>query len=156
MCCLICTSLQKLKEFFEEHTAERELLRHDNPLHRHQTAAHLKHVPAYLKDPSIIRESSNVGAGHAAMLARAAKRRKKAGVAQAADESNSADPLKAVTGFAKAPKSGKQLDEELTEMEKRAEVKGKKEAKAKAKAAGPAALPKANVRKNVRAFKRRR
>jgi len=32
----------------------RVLLRHDKPLHRTAQADHLKHVPAYLKDPSIV------------------------------------------------------------------------------------------------------
>ncbi|KAG1675398.1 hypothetical protein FOA52_012317 [Chlamydomonas sp. UWO 241] len=146
----------KLKEYFEEHAAERQLLRHDKPLHKTPQAAHLKHVPAYLKDPSIIHDRSEVGAGGRAAAAQAhagrvAKRRKKGGVD---GDDGSSDPLKGLSGFAKAAK--RQDDDELTAMEKRAGKKGAKAAKKAAKLAGPAVVPKANVRKNVRVFKKRR
>jgi ATP-dependent RNA helicase DDX56/DBP9 len=40
---------QRLKEYFEDHAADKVLLRHDKPLHKTVQAPHLKHVPAYLK-----------------------------------------------------------------------------------------------------------
>lgn len=41
----------RLKAHFEAHPGDLALLRHDKPLHRAPPPAHLKHLPAYLKDP---------------------------------------------------------------------------------------------------------
>ncbi|GAX72585.1 hypothetical protein CEUSTIGMA_g41.t1 [Chlamydomonas eustigma] len=153
---------EKLKEYFEEHAAEKTLLRHDKPLHKTVQAAHLKHVPAYLKDPSVITERSWVGAGGVQSVADRARRpggknnrerRKGGNLKESGMLGSSKDPLKEVTGFAKAPKrGGGGQEDELTEMEKRAMAAGKKEAKLKAKLSGAPPVPKVNVRK----FKRRR
>jgi hypothetical protein len=40
---------ERLASYFEEHAAEKALLQHDKPLAAAPTAAHLKHLPAYLK-----------------------------------------------------------------------------------------------------------
>lgn len=155
---------EKLKDYFEEHAAEKVLLRHDKPLHKAAQAPHLRHIPAYLKDPSIITERSSVGAGgRQPVIGSRSKRRKLSGgggkgaegKAKVAKDAAAAlvDPLKAMTGFAKVPKRGADAEEELTEMEKRATLKGKKDAKKRAKLEGvPTGGPKSNIRK----FKRRR
>ncbi|GFH26377.1 uncharacterized protein HaLaN_24519, partial [Haematococcus lacustris] len=46
------------EEYFEEHQAERALLRHDKTLHKVVQAPHLSHIPAYLKDASLIKHAS--------------------------------------------------------------------------------------------------
>jgi hypothetical protein len=44
----------KLKSYFEEHDAEKQLLKHDRELHKKPQAAHLKHIPAYMQDPAMV------------------------------------------------------------------------------------------------------
>ncbi|KAJ9528986.1 hypothetical protein QJQ45_000556 [Haematococcus lacustris] len=177
----------KLKDYFEEHQAERALLRHDKTLHKVVQAPHLSHIPAYLKDASLIKHASLTGNTGRAPLANRKKRKLPppaaahvegsaasgpdgavgpgAGAAAAPGRSGGAgakvDPLKAVKGFVKAARSGAHVDEELTEMEKRAMAQGKKEAKQRAKQLG---VPRAGLaakgakphKGNVRKFKRRR
>ncbi|KAL6753625.1 DEAD-domain-containing protein [Haematococcus lacustris] len=177
----------KLKDYFEEHQAERALLRHDKTLHKVVQAPHLSHIPAYLKDASLIKHASVTGNTGRAPLANRKKRKLPppaaahvegsaasgpdgavgpgAGAAAALGRSGGAgakvDPLKAVKGFVKAARSGAHVDEELTEMEKRAMAQGKKEAKQRAKQLG---VPRAGLatkgvkphKGNVRKFKRRR
>uniref|UniRef100_A0A7S0S3C6 RNA helicase n=1 Tax=Chlamydomonas leiostraca TaxID=1034604 RepID=A0A7S0S3C6_9CHLO len=158
---------ERLKEYFEEHAAERTLLRHDKALHKTPQAAHLKHVPAYLRAPGTVAEKSFTGNAGRAPLSHKKARKLPGGKAAAlagtssnklgavGDASGREDPLKAVKGFVRAPRrGGSHADEELTELEKRAMEKGRKEAKKKAKAEGGIVqhVPKGNVRK----FKRRR
>ncbi|KAG2439321.1 hypothetical protein HXX76_004680 [Chlamydomonas incerta] len=155
---------ERLKEYFEDHAAEKALLRHDKPLAAAPAAAHLKHMPAYLKDPTLITEASEVGGRRQrAQMSAAKKRRLKSGMARGP----AGDPLKAAGGgaaaagavaaaekasvFVRAPKKGtSHLNEEMTEMEKRALVKGKAEAKKRRKLEGPAPVPKFNVKKKRR------
>jgi ATP-dependent RNA helicase DDX56/DBP9 len=47
----------------------RQLLRHDKPLHKVQPAAHLKHIPSYLKDAAAAGGRSSVGGPPGALLA---------------------------------------------------------------------------------------
>lgn len=137
-----------LKDYFEEHAAEKQLLRHDKPLHKIVPAPHLKHVPAYLKDASIISaDRSFVKSGPRYEVGASKKRRKIEGKEKAA----AADPLKAIVpGFVKVPKRGGNVEEDLTEMEKRATIKAKKDAKLRAKKLGLPPVPKCNVRKFTR------
>ncbi|PNW75448.1 hypothetical protein CHLRE_12g526850v5 [Chlamydomonas reinhardtii] len=155
---------ERLKEYFEDHAAEKALLRHDKPLAAAPAAAHLKHMPAYLKDPSLITEASEVGGRRQrAQMSAAKKRRLHSGMARGP----AGDPLKAAGGgggaaggaaavenasvFVRAPKKGtSHLNEEMTEMEKRALEKGKAEAKKRRKLEGPAPVPKFNVKKKRR------
>ena len=44
---------ERLQSHFEAHPDDLALLQHDKPLHRTAPAAHLKHIPAYLKDPTV-------------------------------------------------------------------------------------------------------
>lgn len=127
------------------------LLRHDKPLAAAPAASHLKHLPAYLKDPSLITERSETGSRGPGALPKGKKRKLAAG---------QGDPLKAAGAgaggeggsvFVRAPKKGtSHLNEELTEMEKRAMEAAKKEAKKRKKVEGPAPVPKFNVRKRRR------
>ncbi|GLC37850.1 hypothetical protein PLESTB_001483000 [Pleodorina starrii] len=155
---------ERLKEYFEDHAAEKVLLRHDKPLAAAPAATHLKHLPAYLKDPALITERSETGhRGHKGSLPAAKRRRLAAGMAKGPG----GDPLKAAGGggggagggdgtsgasvFVRAPKKGaSHLNEELTEMEKAAMAAAKKEAKKRAKMEGPPPVPKFNVRKRRR------
>lgn len=140
---------ETLKGYFEEHAAEKQLLRHDKPLHKIVQAPHLKHVPAYLKDSSVIsKDRSFVKAGPRFEVGASKKRRKLDGKA-AKEALETGDPLKTIAGFVKVPKRGG-VEEEMTEMEKRATVKAKKDAKARAKKQGLPPVPKANVRKFTR------
>ncbi|KAG2498899.1 hypothetical protein HYH03_003090 [Edaphochlamys debaryana] len=139
---------ERLKEYFEDHAAEKVLLRHDKPLASAPAASHLKHLPAYLKDPSLITQRSETGSGrgHKGQMSAAKKRRLNAGMAKGP----SGDPLKAAgTGgsvFLRAPKKGEShLNEELTDMEKRAMEAAKREAKKRKKLEGPAVVPKFNA-----------
>ncbi|GFR43951.1 hypothetical protein Agub_g5092, partial [Astrephomene gubernaculifera] len=136
---------ERLKEYFEDHAAEKALLRHDKPLAAAPAAAHLKHLPAYLKDPALITERSETGNKGRAPLPASKKRRLHAGMAKGP----AGDPLKALGSgagagagagapsgsvFVRAPKKGaSHLNEELTEMEKRAMEAGKAEAKKRRK-----------------------
>lgn len=89
---------KRLASFFEERPADLQLLRHDRPVAASAAAGaaapHLKHLPAYLRDPSL-QGKSFVGSsglpGGGFMPHR--KRKKTAGV----------DPIK---GFMRAPKRG--------------------------------------------------
>lgn len=90
---------KKLQSFFEERPGDLALLRHDRSLRAHGAAGaaapHLKHVPAYLRDPSLQGESF-VGDGRRTNLEGHLplhKRRK----------TSSMDPIK---GFVRAPKRG--------------------------------------------------
>uniref|UniRef100_A0A383WG42 RNA helicase n=1 Tax=Tetradesmus obliquus TaxID=3088 RepID=A0A383WG42_TETOB len=157
---------EKLADYFEEHEAERALLKHDKPMHRKAgNAPHLKHVPAYLKDPAAV-AAAQAAAAAAAAVAAAQRRPKQKGPKN--KRVKRADPLKAVGDaaaaapaaagapgaaaaappaaaaggvFMRAPKKGgSAVDEELTELEKRALAKPLKPSKAKALAGvgGPA------------------
>jgi hypothetical protein len=100
------------------------------------SASHLKHVPGYLRDPSLQGTSFVGNKGNGVLPLR--KKRK----------TDKIDPVK---GFMKAPKKG---DHEPTEMELRAEKAGGKERKKLKKSGklpGEATFdPKRNVRKNKR------
>ncbi|MEW5299598.1 MAG: hypothetical protein WDW36_002597 [Sanguina aurantia] len=135
----------KLKEYFEDHGAERLLLRHDKALHKAPQAPHLKHIPAYIRDPSVITERSSAGGAGRGVLGRKKQRSQDAG----------RDPLKAAgTGFLKAPKKGGAANEQLTDIERKAAKKGRKDAKIRAKTE-VAPVYKGNVRKQSNNFKRR-
>ena len=132
---------KRLAAFFEERPNDLKLLRHDRPMAASAAAGaaapHLKHLPAYLRDPSLQGKSfiGGGGADRSGFLPQR-KRRKIEGV----------DPVK---GFAKAPKRGGDRLEAPTELELRAEAAAKKERKALKKKTGLAAefAPKKNVRK---------
>lgn len=49
-----------VQDYFEDHQAEQKLLRHDKPLHKTGQAPHLKHIPAYLRDPAMVTGKSMV------------------------------------------------------------------------------------------------
>lgn len=139
---------KRLASFFEERPADLQLLRHDRPIAASATAGaaapHLKHLPAYLRDPTLQGSSfvGNGGGGYNNARGRIAKKRKAhAGI----------DPVK---GFVKAPKKGRDRLEEPTEMELRAEEAGKKERKALKKKGGIETSYVA--KKNVRRFKGRK
>jgi ATP-dependent RNA helicase DDX56/DBP9 len=143
---------ETLKSYFEEHAAEKQLLRHDKPLHKLVQAPHLKHVPAYLKDTSIIsKDRSFVKVGPMHDVGASKKRRKVDGRA-AKEALENGDPLKSVSavGFIKVPKRGGNVEEDLTEMEKRATIRAKKDAKIRAKSKGLPPVPKTNVKKFTR------
>lgn len=128
---------QRLAAFFEEHPQDLNLLKHDKPLAATgaaAAAAHLKHIPAYLRDPTLQGRSFVGNAGRGVLPAR--KRRKTEGL----------DPVK---GFVRAPRKGGDANEEETELEKAAAQWGKKHRKKAGKAARAAEFtPKQNVRKN--------
>ena len=128
---------KKLALFFEERPSDLQLLRHDRSVASTSAGAsapHLKHVPGYLRDPSL-QGKSFVGQSGNGFLP--LKKRKK---------TEKGDPVK---GFVRAPKKG---DNELTDMEKRAEVSAVKERKKLIKSGklpGESSfVPKRNVRKN--------
>ncbi|KAI8466490.1 MAG: P-loop containing nucleoside triphosphate hydrolase protein [Monoraphidium minutum] len=113
---------EKLKAYFETHEAEQALLRHDKPIHRKQLQGmgHLKHVPAYLKDPAAAAAGprSSVGGARGGAGPRAPPPPKK--------RARKEDPLKAI-GFAPVSKKrggggggGGGRTEELTDLEKHA------------------------------------
>mmetsp|Transcript_15453 Transcript_15453/g.41851 ORF Transcript_15453/g.41851 Transcript_15453/m.41851 type:complete len:698 (+) Transcript_15453:110-2203(+) len=157
----------KLKEYFENHAAERQLLRHDKPLHKTPQAPHLRHMPAYLKDPNLIKAKSSTGnnsEGKPMLPHRKARKLPPPpeasiqGTTSASFASSKEDPLKSVKGFARAPKRRGHHDEEMTEMEKRATEAGLKEAKKKAKLEGnlPQIAAAARSKNAARKFKRKR
>jgi len=130
---------KRLATFFEERPADLQLLRHDRSVASASagaSASHLKHVPGYLRDPSLQGTSFVGNKGNGVLPLR--KKRK----------TDKIDPVK---GFMKAPKKG---DHEPTEMELRAEKAGGKERKKLKKSGklpGEANFdPKRNVRKNKR------
>jgi len=107
---------ERLKGYFAEREAEGKLLRHDAPLSAPGASApHLKHIPAYLRDPAAGR-----GAGRGSFLGNAgpgalpARKRRRADDAAAA-----ADPLKAA-GFVRAPRRGGAHGDDVTDLEARA------------------------------------
>jgi len=107
---------KRLEEFFEERPADLQLIKHDRSVVSTAAGAaapHLKHVPGYLRDPSL-QGKSFVGRSSNGFLP-LRKRRKADG---------RIDPVK---GFMKAPRKGG--DSEPTAMELRAEESGKKERK---------------------------
>ncbi|KAL3136078.1 hypothetical protein ABBQ32_007103 [Trebouxia sp. C0010 RCD-2024] len=120
---------QRLKAFFEEHPGDLALLQHDKPLAKGNSAPHLKHIPAYLRDPTIAVPSfpGNAGKGVPSAMRRRKDRRE--------------DPLKKNKGFERATKRGS-ASEPLTDMEKAAE---KYRPKVKR---GATFQAKTNVRKN--------
>ena len=88
---------KRLASFFEERPADLQLLRHDRPIASAAAGAsapHLKHVPNYLRDPTLQGKSfvGTSGLGHGGFLP-SRKRRK----------TEKMDPVK---GFVKAPKRG--------------------------------------------------
>lgn len=135
---------KRLASFFEERPSDLQLLRHDRSVASTTagaSASHLKHVPAYLRDPSLQGKSfvgsSGVVGGNGFLAPR--KKRK----------TDKIDPVK---GFMRAPKRGGDRFEEPTEMEMRAEKAAEKERK-KLKKAGklpgePSFVPKRNVRRH--------
>ncbi|KAL4858273.1 DEAD-box ATP-dependent RNA helicase 16 [Chlorella vulgaris] len=127
---------QRLAAFFEEHPGDLNLLKHDKPLAATgaaAAAAHLKHIPAYLRDPSLQGKSFAGNSGRGVLPAR--KRRKTEGL----------DPVKG--GFVRAPRKGGEANEEPTELEKSAEQWGKKHRPKKVMGKGDQFKPKQNVRK---------
>ena len=57
---------RRLQAHFEEHPADLALLKHDKPLAKAAAPSHLKHIPAYLKDPAAASgrsASGNAGPG---------------------------------------------------------------------------------------------
>ncbi|KAF8061904.1 RH16 [Scenedesmus sp. PABB004] len=155
---------EALAGYFEEHEAERALLKHDKPMHRKAgNAPHLRHVPAYLRDPAALAAPAAAAAGAAAAAAAArapkapkAKRPKRAdplkaaaggaGAAGAAPAPAAAAAAAGGAGFVRAPKrGGGGADEELTELERRALARPLKPSRAKALAGvgGAAARAKA-------------
>lgn len=152
-------------------------MKHDKPMHRKAgNAPHLRHVPAYLKDPAAV-AAAQAAAQAAAAVAAAQRRPKqkgpkskrqkkqdplKAAAATAAPGDNSAPtpaaaalPVAAAAAkpaavagsvFMRAPKKGgSAVDEELTEIEKRALAKPLKLSKAKILAGVGGAALKAKV-----------
>lgn len=113
---------EKLKAHFEENPNDLAVLKHDKPLHKVPHAAHLKHIPSYLrvaKGASLGRSSIGQG-GRPSGAPSLSKKAKKLGAL---------DPLKAAKpSFVRGGNT-----EELTVMEKRALEKGKKEARKEAK-----------------------
>lgn len=106
---------KRLEEFFEERPADLRLIKHDRSVASTVAGAaapHLKHVPGYLRDPSLQGKSFVGRPGNGFLPLR---KRKKTG--------SKLDPVK---GFMKAPKKG---DIEATAMELRAEEAGRKERK---------------------------
>ena len=128
---------KKLASFFEERPTDLQLLRHDRSVASTSAGAsapHLKHVPGYLRDPSLQGKSFVEQSGNGFLPL---KKRKK---------TEKGDPVK---GFLRAPKKG---DNELTDMEKRAERAAEKERKKLIKSGKlpgeTSFVPKQNVRKN--------
>ncbi|KAF5826362.1 DEAD-domain-containing protein [Dunaliella salina] len=159
--------LSKAQEYFEDHAAERQLLRHDKPLHKTPQAPHLRHMPAYLKDPNLIKAKSSTGnnsEGKPMLPHRKARKLPPPpeasiqGTTSASFASSKEDPLKSVKGFARAPKRRGHHDEEMTEMEKQVTEAGLKEAKKKAKMEGklPQIAAAARSKNAARKFKRKR
>ncbi|DBB15417.1 TPA: hypothetical protein ACH3X3_003648 [Trebouxia sp. C0006] len=120
---------KRLKAFFEDHPGDLALLQHDKPLAKGNSAPHLKHIPAYLRDPTVATPSfpGNAGKGQLSSVRRRKDRRE--------------DPLKRKRGFERATKR-ESANEPLTQMEKAAE---KHRPKVKR---GGSFQPKVNVRKN--------
>ena len=111
---------KKLEEFFEERPADLQLIKHDRSVASTAAGAaapHLKHVPGYLRDPSLQGKSFVGRSGNGFLPLR---KRRKTGA--------KIDPVK---GFMKAPRKGG--DAEPTAMERRAEEAGKRERKRLAK-----------------------
>ena len=143
---------KRLATFFEERPADLHLLRHDRPLAASAAAGaaapHLKHLPAYLRDPSLqgksfVGNNSSGGSG-GGFLPNKRKRR----------TNESQDPVK---GFVKAPKKGADRLEEPTELEIRAEAAAKKERKAlKKKGSHVVGGGEFVAKRNVRRFKGRK
>ncbi|GBF89331.1 DEAD-box ATP-dependent RNA helicase [Raphidocelis subcapitata] len=165
---------ERLKDYFQSHEAEQarrggeqrpfklqsfvgSLLRHDKPIHRKQLDAlsHLKHVPAYLKDPSLAGGASATGGGAAAAAAAAQQQQ------QRQKRPRKEDPLKAI-GFAPVGKKsrahGGARTEDLTELEKAAMAKPAKdprarERKMRERLAAAGAAGGGNVRKGAKKAK---
>lgn len=145
-------------------------MKHDKPMHRKAgNAPHLKHVPAYLKDPAAVAAAEAAAAAAAAVAAAQrmpkvkgprAKRQKRADPLKAVGDASAAavPPTTAAAAaapaavaaagavFMRAPKKGgSAADEELTELEKRALAKPIKPSKAKVLAGVGGAALKAKV-----------
>jgi ATP-dependent RNA helicase DDX56/DBP9 len=137
---------KRLAAFFEERPADLQLLRHDRPIAASAAAGaaapHLKHLPAYLRDPTL-QGKSFVGVNNADRAGYIPMRKKK--------KTEGVDPVK---GFTRAPKKGGDRLEAPTDIEVRAEKAANKERKALKKKGGASAeiVPK----KNVRRFKGRK
>ena len=132
---------KRLASFFEERPADLQLLRHDRSVASTTagaSASHLKHVPGYLRDPSLQGTSFVGNRGNGVLPLR--KKRK----------TDKIDPVK---GFMKAPKKG---DYEPTEMELRAEKAGEKERKKLKKAGKLPGESNFDPKRNVRKTKRRK
>ena len=65
---------QRLQAHFEKNPKDLMLLRHDKPV-KSAVAAHLKHVPGYLKDKNLVAADSSVGNGRASLSRKNKKRR---------------------------------------------------------------------------------
>ncbi|KAK2080588.1 hypothetical protein QBZ16_000442 [Prototheca wickerhamii] len=115
--------------FFEEHPNDFRLLKHDRALTSTKavSAAHLKHLPAYLRDPSLGGKSFVGNAGKGSLPAK--KKRKLA---------KKLDPIKNIAFMqSNAP----------TDIELKAEAKGRKERRKRERKEAQI-VPKQNVRKN--------
>jgi ATP-dependent RNA helicase DDX56/DBP9 len=132
---------KRLAAFFEERPADLQLLRHDRPIAASAAAGaaapHLKHLPAYLRDPTL-QGKSFVGVNNADRAGYIPQRKRK--------KTEGVDPVK---GFTRAPKKGGDRLEAPTEIEVRAEKAANKERKALKKKGGASAemVPKRNVRR---------
>ncbi|KAG7668408.1 hypothetical protein Ndes2526B_g00871 [Nannochloris sp. 'desiccata'] len=132
---------KRLAAFFEERPADLQLLRHDRPIAASAAAGaaapHLKHLPAYLRDPTL-QGKSFVGVNNADRAGFMPMRKKK--------KTEGVDPVK---GFTRAPKKGGDRLEAPTDLEVRAEKAANKERKALKKKGGASAemVPKRNVRR---------
>jgi ATP-dependent RNA helicase DDX56/DBP9 len=132
---------KRLAAFFEERPADLKLLRHDRPIAASAAAGaaapHLKHLPAYLRDPTL-QGKSFVGVNNADRAGYMPLRKKK--------KTEGVDPVK---GFTRAPKRGGDRLEAPTDLEVRAEKAANKERKALKKKGGASAemVPKRNVRR---------
>ncbi|KAK9906356.1 hypothetical protein WJX75_000482 [Coccomyxa subellipsoidea] len=126
---------RRLQAHFEEHPADLALLKHDKPLAKAAAPSHLKHIPAYLRDPAAASGRSASGNAGPGMLPLKKKRKMERGK----------DPLKG--GFVRAPKRGGDVGEPLTEMEQAAQEEGQKLARKLAKKQGKAGtfVPKRNI-----------
>jgi len=132
---------KRLAAFFEERPADLQLLRHDRPIAASDAAGaaapHLKHLPAYLRDPTL-QGKSFVGVNSADRSKVMPMRKKK--------KAEGVDPVK---GFTRAPKKGGDRLEAPTDLEVRAEKAANKERKLLKKKGSASAevVPKRNVRR---------
>lgn len=104
---------EQLSEHFASNPTEMKMLQHTTPLGTLQAPSHLKHIPAYLRDPAAGGGRKSAGGRGRGVLSRKKARTMAAG----------RDPVK---GFVRAPKKGGGGDDGPTEMEVRAAEVAKK------------------------------